>query len=169
MTVLVRHDPGCKWGRFDGEVDERATILSGEVRPGHSDAAKRFADTYTLHRVAGTSSGWIAVRYSDGSSDGEVYDTRGEAVAFMWPNEDWYFYCTLAAAPTMSVCAAESVLRWRRVMAEVERPDRDQPQGGIEVIEFLTSEDRAAQERAARTGRGLLAVGHRTSGDRKQR
>ena len=85
----------------------------------------------------------------------------------MWPNEDWYFFCTLAAAPSMSVCAAESLLRWRRIMSEVERPDRDVPGGGLEVIQFLTEEDRAAQEMAARTGRGLLPTAHRLFGNRK--
>lgn len=162
IPVLVSHDPGCKWSRFDGEVDENANILSGQVRPGHSDAAKRFADLYNLHRAAGTLRGWIAVAYADGSGDGEVYESRGEAVSFAWPWEDRYFFCTLDAAPNMTVCQAESLLRYRRVMAEMERADRDQPHGGREVIPRLMAEDQEAQIQAVRTGHGMVAMGYRS-------
>lgn len=154
-TVLVRHDPGCKWGRFEGTVNERAEILTGEVKPGHSDAAKRFSDTYNLHKAAG-SRGWIAVGYADGQSDGSVYDTRADAVRHMWPREDRYFYAILDSAPSMSVCAAESVLRWKRIMSEIEEPD-----SGMEVIPRLAVEDQEAQIRAVRTGKGALALGRR--------
>lgn len=157
--VLVKHDPGCKWGRFEGSVSPRAEILSGGVMPGHSDAAKRFSDWYNLHKAAG-STGWIAVALADGQTDSQVYDTRQDAVAHMWPREDRYFYCVLTA-PSMSVCAAESVLRWKRIMNEVEAPhtDRDAPNGGLEVIPRLAAEDQEAQIKAVRTGRGHLALG----------
>ena len=160
VPVLIRHDPGCKWSRFDGEVDEHANILSGEIKPGHSDAAKRFSDTYNLHRAAGTTRGWIAVKYADGSSGDEVYDSREEAIRFTWPFEDLYFFCTLQQ-PSMTVCAAESLLRYKRVMAEMEKPDRDAPHGGREVIPRLTAEDQEAQIRAVRSGHGMVAMGYR--------
>lgn len=160
MTVLVKHDIGCKWGRFEGEVDAKANILSGQVNPGHSDAAKRFSDMYNLHKAAGTVRGWIAVRYSDGSSNGDVYETREDAVGDLFPWEDRFFYATLQQ-PSMSVCAAESILRWKRIMSEMEKPDRDLPHGGLEVVPFLTEEDREAQVRAVRTGRGTLPMAHR--------
>ena len=160
MTVLVRHDPGCKWGRFDGTVDEQARILSGGIRPGHSDAAKRFSDVYNLHRAAGTTRGWIAVAYADGSSSGDVYESRAEAVADCWPYEDRCFYATLSE-PSMSVCAAEAILRWRRIMAEMEKPDRELPHGGLEVIPHADLAGQETQIEAVRTRRGLLAMGHR--------
>jgi hypothetical protein len=167
-VVLVRHDPGCKWGRAtDVDIDSEGKVLSAVIGPGHSDAAKRFSDAFNLHRAAGTSSGWIAVSYADGRGGEVVYDTRDDAVQDRWPYEDRCFYATLASAPSMSVCAAESVLRWRRIMSEAERPDRDVPGGGLEVIEFLTAEDRAVAERAAITGRGLLAMARRITGNRK--
>lgn len=161
-AVLVRHDPGCKWSRFDGQVDAEARILAGEIRPGHSDAAKRFSDAYNLHKAAGTRQGWIAVALADGNSDGTVYDTRHDAVAHMWPNERWYFYCLLAE-PSLTVCAAESLLRYKRVMNEMEGPhtDRDAPHGGLEVIPRLAAEDQEAQIEAIRTGRGHVALGYR--------
>lgn len=163
MTVLTRHDPGCKWARFDGTVDERANILSGEVKPGHSDAAKRFSDTYNLHQAAGTHSGWIAVSLADGSSGDDVYQTRQEAVIFMWPNERWYFYATLAGAGNMTICAAESLLRYQRVMNEINgaHMDRDLPAGGLEVIPRLSLEDQEEQIRAVLGGGGYIPMGYR--------
>ena len=162
MTVLVKHDPGCKWGRFDGTVDEQANILSGGLRPGHSDAAKRFADGYNLHKAAGQVRGWIAVRYLDGSSDGTVYDSRADAVGGCFPWDDEFFYATLSQPP-MSVCAAESLLRYKRIMSEMDRAhtDRDAPHGGLEVIPRLAAEDQEAQIAAVRSGRGFIPMGHR--------
>lgn len=162
MTVLVPHDPGCKWGRFDGTVDGDGRILTGEVRPGHSDAAKRFSDTYCLHKAAGTVRGWIAVRYADGSSDGVVYDSRGDAVRHCWPREDQFFYCSLAER-SMSVCAAESVLRWKRVMADIDRAalDRAAPHGGREVIPHASFTDQEAQIAAVQARQGMVAMGYR--------
>lgn len=163
MTVLVKHDIGCKWGRFEGTVDEHANILTGGLRPGHEDSAKRFADAYNLHRAAGTLKGWMAVRYSDGSSDGTVYDTREDAVRTKFPWEDDYFYAVLTAAASMSVCAAASLLRYKRVMAEIDRGhvDRDAPHGGLEVIQRLTAEDNEKQMAAVRSGRGFIPMGYR--------
>lgn len=165
MTVLVRHDHGCKWGRVgaEAEIDDKGHVTGYKPGTGHTDAAKRFSDTYNLHKAAGTQSGWIAVRYQDGSGGTDVFDSREEAIRHMWPREDWYFYCSLQE-PAMSVCAAESVLRWKRIMSEVEKPDVEAKQGGLEVIPFLAKEDRAQQVTAALTGRGLLPMGYRKKG-----
>lgn len=167
MINLVAHDPGCGWARIGTEAEiENGRIVGGKLGQGHSDAAKRFSDTYNLHRAAGTCSGWIAVRYADGDDGMDIFDTREEAVDFMFPYEDRYFYCTLTQ-PTLSICAAESLLRWKRIMSEVEKPEREAPHGGLEVIPYLTAEDRAEQVQAVKTGRGLLALGHRLRSNRK--
>jgi hypothetical protein len=162
VTILVKHDRGCKWGRFEGTVDKDANILSGGINPGHSDAAKRFSDAYNLHKAAGQVRGWIAVRYGDGSSDGTVYDSREDAVRDCFPWEDNFFYATLTQ-PAMSVCQAESLLRYKRVMSEMDRAhtDRDAPHGGLEVIPRLTDEDAEAQIEAVRTGKGFIPMGYR--------
>lgn len=163
MTVLVAHDPGCRWARLGAEAEiDAAGQVVGVLHEGagHSDAAKRFSDTYMLHKAAGTAAGWIAVKYEDGSGGQEVYHSREAAIEALWPYEDRYFYCTLQA-PAMTVCAAESVLRWRRVMSGIEKPDRDYHGGGLEVIPRVASEDQEAQIQAVRTGRGFLALGHR--------
>jgi len=161
--VLTAHDPGCRWARAGAEaqISEHGRVTGqASTGAGHSDAAKRFSDTYNLHRAAGVTCGWIAVRYFDGSGGADVYPSRAEAVAAMWPWEDDYFYATLTA-PSMSVCAADSVLRFKRVMSEMERPDRDAPGGGLEVIPRLTREDQEAQIAAVRTGAGHIALGRR--------
>jgi len=163
LAVLVSHDPGCRWARMGAQAEISASgRVTGVRHPGagHSDAAKRFSDTYTLHKLAGAARGWIAIRYLDGSGGQDVYDSRASAVADRWPWEGEYFYCSLAER-SMTVCAAESVLRYRRVMAEMERPDRDMRGGGLEVIPRLANEDQEAQIEAVRTGRGALAMGHR--------
>lgn len=163
--VLVRHEPGCRWARIgaSAQTDAEGQIIASIAGGGHSDAAKRFSDWFNLHKSAGTARGWIAVALADGASDGEVYDSRAQAVRFMHPNERWFFYATLSAAPSLSVCAADSLLRTKRVMSEVEggHTDRDAPHGGLEVIPRLTMADVENQIRAVRSGRGLLALGYR--------
>lgn len=126
------------------------------MTPGHSDAAKRFSDAYNLHRAAGTSRGWIAVRYADGSAELAVYDSREDAVADCWPWEDDFFYCSLTQR-SMTVCQAESLLRYKRVMSEMDRAhlDRDARGGGLEVIQRLTAEENEAQIAAVRAGRNV--------------
>lgn len=169
MTVLVKHDRGCRWARegAEADIDSEGRITSIRTGTGHADSAKRFSDTFNLHRAAGTTSGWIAVRYSDGSGGTDVFDTRDEAVIHMWPNEDRYFYCTLASAPSMSVCAAASLLRWKRIMSDAEKPDREAEHGGLEVIPFLAAEDREQQIAAVQSGTGLLPMAHRQNGNRR--
>jgi hypothetical protein len=48
--------------------------------PRYSDAAHRAADLLTAAFVDGLTGGWIALRLSDGGSDGKVYVTRRGAV-----------------------------------------------------------------------------------------
>ena len=66
MTVLVKHDRTCpKKGR------------------GHDDAAKRIYDTYHLHRTAdqfGALGKWFAAALNDGTTDGQIYDSRKDAI-----------------------------------------------------------------------------------------
>jgi hypothetical protein len=151
VTVLVSHDPGCKYARPEGG--------------GHSDAAKRLSDTYNLHRAAAGfhARGVFAAALADGTSDGILYDSRADAVRHQHHNEQFYAYIRLGA-PSMTVCAAESVMRFQRHGYELARRhvDReDRAHGGREIIPRLTNED---QERQIRAMRGLvrlpIALGH---------
>lgn len=144
MTVLVEHDPGCKYARLEGG--------------GHSDAAKRLSDTYNMHRAAlgFHGQGVIAVSLADGTSDNEVYPDRESAVAHQHHNERWFAYIRLNA-PSMSVCEAESAMRWQRQAASLAPAELGEANGGLEVIPRLTLEDRERQIAAMR-GRVRLPI-----------
>lgn len=148
MTVLVKHDHGCRYAR-----DELG---------GHTDLAKRFADWYNLHKTAGAPNGhWIAVSLNDGSSDGSAYPDRKTAMRFQHGNEKWFAYVQLGPA-TMSVCEAESVMRWQRQTHRLQERfvDKDERQGGLQVIPRLNREDLERQMAAIRSGRGAIALGY---------
>ena len=65
MSAQFTHDPGCEYARDPAHAG---------LPYGHEDAARRVADTYMLHRLAGGRLGSVgkvfAVALHDGSSDG---------------------------------------------------------------------------------------------------
>lgn len=151
MTVTVTHDPGCKWAR--------------PGHPGHSDAAKRVQDWYNLHRTAGQGFGIysnlnkiFAVALQDGASDGVLYDTRSDAIRHQHHNEKYYAYLRVERY-IMSVCQAESVLKWHREaynqgLVFVDRDTAVRVPGrkvitvaDMEIIPRMTVEDHARQLR----------------------
>jgi hypothetical protein len=122
----------------------------------HSDAAKRFCDTYNLHKIgAGRASlgKWIAVRLSDGSSDDTLYDDKREAVTHQHHNEHLYAFVCIAP-PTMKVCDAEVLIRTHRKMydAGMRMTDPDHRHGGMDLITRLTQSDQLAMARGSVTG-----------------
>ena len=141
------HDRGCRYARPEGG--------------GHSDAAKRIADAYNLHKVAGACVGWwVAFALADGSSDDEVYPTKAEAVRHQHHNEWWFTFVKIG--PThMTVCQAESLLYMGRMQSKLKLADRDDRRGGYDVIPRLTIEDHWRQMEALRTGQGAIALGYR--------
>jgi hypothetical protein len=141
--LLVRHDPGCRYAREDNG--------------GHSDAAKRISDWYNLHKTAGGRIGQVfAVTLAAGSSNGDLYDTRAEAVLHAQHHEHWLAFIKLGPA-SMSVCQAASVLYMERMAAHLRLADRDDPRGGRVLIPRLNNED-AARQIAALTGAVDLPV-----------
>lgn len=142
MTVLVQHDPGCKFARPDDG--------------GHSDAAKRLSDHYNLHMtcLGFGFHGIFAVNLGDGSSDGERYPDRASAMRFQHGRERNFAYIRLQA-PHMTTCEAESALRWQRQAAVLAPAQIDEPGGGLEVIPRLTMEGREQQIAAMRFGRPI--------------
>lgn len=139
MTVLVVHDPGCRYARpADG---------------GHTDAAKRTADAYNLHLLAGAGmvpnpsvGQWLAVALADGRSDGVLYQTRRDAVRHQHHNEQLYAYLRIVPS-SMSVCEAEAFLRMHRLAYDngFRLTDPEAPGGGREIIPRLSREEFAAQ------------------------
>lgn len=93
---------------------------------------------------------WVAVRLSDGRSDGTLYDLKRDAVRHQ-PSEQMCAYVRIPPNG-MGVCAAESFLAvhrklynggWRLV-------DPDAQHGGRQVIPRLTQQDQARQTAALR-------------------
>jgi hypothetical protein len=97
------------------------------IAPAYSDAAKRCSDLVTLHATCGSVTRWVAIRLSDGGSDGAVYDSRAEAISHQLRPE----YCTYVCVPPggMAPKEAEAVLwYWRQLVdANVRDDDPAQP------------------------------------------
>lgn len=102
-AVADPHDHGCP--------TRNRTPLGG-----HSDAAKRFSDNMNLHLAADRDNAvgkWISVALRDGSSDGVLYDSFGDA---QWHHQNKPLEYTFAMIPPtgMNPCRAESLLRFYR-------------------------------------------------------
>lgn len=150
VPIIMAHDPGCRYAR--------------EANGGHSDVARRTSDLYNLHRMLiGNRGGVIAVRLSDGQSDGEIYPDRETAMRHQHHNEKWYCYIDLGAAPVMTVCNAAALLRFHAHAAELAPAVRDaKPGSTLEVIPRLTIADRERQIGAMMGRNGLhVALGRR--------
>ena len=139
--IIVAHDRGCRWAR--------------EPLGGHSEAARRLADRYNLHKSMGVRFGWIMARFADGRADDDaVFPSRAEAVTHSHHNERDHCYVELKA-PSMTVCEAAAVLRFQAHSRRLAPADRDANGGGLVVIPRLNLED---QERQLAALRGELAL-----------
>lgn len=159
VPVLVRHDVGCKFARASDDLtlDDEGRILTGSITPGHSDAASRIADCYNLHKAAGAINGWwIAVSLATGESDGDAYPDKAAAVWHQRNCESWFAFLRIGPA-AMSVCEAESQLRWHRQQSKLRLNDREYKNGGLQVIPRLRIED-IDRQMAAMGGHGGLPV-----------
>lgn len=117
-----------------------------------TDAGKRVADEYALHRLAdeyGHIGKWFAVRLTDGTSDHVLYESKQSAVQHQHHNED--FYAFIQVGPWgMSARDADAFLAVQRRMydAGLRMADPDSISGGKEVIKRATQEDQRNQIRA---------------------
>lgn len=80
--------------------------------PRYSDAAHRSADLITQGFVDGHTGWWIALRLSDGGSDGKIYQTRQAAIAFQL-HESQCAYAQIILGG-MSPKEAEAFLKFNR-------------------------------------------------------
>lgn len=114
----------------------------------HSDAAKRASDQVNLHLAAQGLEAfrkWVALRLSDGGSDGVLYDSKIMAVRHQADEQLCAYVCV---PPTrMSVCSAEAFLSFTRraYNAGFRLTDPDSRTGGPDVIRRLTTKDQAMQ------------------------
>jgi hypothetical protein len=114
----------------------------------HSDAAKRLADTYNLHRMAlghDAIGKWFAVALADGTGDGVVYDSKYDCVRHQNHNEQYYTFIKINP-PSMSQCEADVMLRTARQLYDkgLRMSDPDHKHGGPDLITRLTVEDQLA-------------------------
>jgi hypothetical protein len=138
------HDRACEY----------ALEAEDSGRPyGHSDAARRTADIYMLHRIAGGLLGTVgkvfAVALSDGRGDGVLYDTLADCIRHQKHNARWYAYLRVGRGE-MTVCQAASFLK---LHADADATgltftDRDDPSYAMELIPRLTAEDHQRMTRA---------------------
>lgn len=90
------------------------SVTVADLAPKCGDAARRMADTITLHAIAGQAARWAAIRLRDGGSDNTAYDSRSDAVRHQLSPE----YCTYVLIPPggMQIREADAVLSfWRQV------------------------------------------------------
>jgi hypothetical protein len=117
----------------------------------HSDAARRLADTYNLHRTAlGLDSvgKWFAAALADGTGDGVLYDSKSDCVLHQKHNESNYTYVKIV--PTgMNACEAHVMLATARRLYDhgMRMVDPDHRRGGLDLIKRITVEDQLAAMR----------------------
>lgn len=91
---------------------------------GFSDAAKRASDQMLVHLSAGehTIGRWIAIRLSDGGSDGVAYELLAEAIRFqLHPTQCMYLQIAAGGIPPKE---ADVMLGYyRRAYDNGHRPD----------------------------------------------
>lgn len=98
---------------------------------------------------------WIAVRLSDGSTDGVLYDTRRDAVKHQ-AYEKQCAYLSLRQAPGgMDIQAAYAVLKFHRDAYDAGYvfTDPEHPTGGIDMQMPIAMEDLRSQIRRLHTKR----------------
>jgi hypothetical protein len=92
---------------------------------GYSDAARRASEVVTLHVLAHIPPGavfpdwngpapWVAIRLSDGGSDGNLYPSKADAVRHQLVREQCAY---IRIPPTgMNIAEAENQLKWVRAL-----------------------------------------------------
>lgn len=91
-----------------------------------SDEGKRMAAAHELARAVGGVRRWIAVRLSDGGTDGAVYDTRADAVAHQLHERQCY-YCHVQPG-TMTAREATAIIAAVRQIYATGKVDLSSPE-----------------------------------------
>jgi hypothetical protein len=132
--------------------------------PESFDAAKRLSDTVNNLGTHKTHeelvNGWIAVRLSDGTWDGVLYDSRHSAVSHQSNEFLCAYLSTRSAQSGMTPRDAHTFLAFHRSAydAGFRLPDPDHKNGGKELIVPATRQDMRSQVR-----RLIIAGGRQSS------
>lgn len=81
-----------------------------------TDEGRRLSDAVDLARLTGGAGRWIAARLSDGGTDGQVYDTRADAVRHQL-HEEQCAYLLVPPAPMPPAEATAWLALHRRMYA----------------------------------------------------
>ena len=111
----------------------------------HSDAAKRCSDTYRLHRTAkglDAIGQWFATALADGTTDGELYESKSDAVRHQHHNEQMYAFICISPGD-WTPCEAEEFLALQRMLYSrgIRLTDPDHVRGGRQVVQRAGIED----------------------------
>lgn len=123
------------------------------AKPESYDAAKRLSDIVnnlgTHKTYEELVNGWIAVRLSDGTWDGVLYDSRHSAVTHQSNEFLCAYLSTRSAQSGMTVRDAHTFLAFHRAAydAGFRLPDPDHSNGGKELIPPATRQDIRSQTR----------------------
>ena len=101
IPLLVNHNPHCTY-----------------KAQGHTDEAKRIADTVTMHWLAQSMDvcgKWVAFKLSDGKGGMDLYPRKYDAVRHS-ANPKYMLYICLQAGG-MSICEAEICLNTARKLS----------------------------------------------------
>ncbi len=128
--------------------NEHAQWCRMKVFGNHEDAAKRIADTYSLHRIAADTLGltnigkFFAAALADGTTDGVLYDTKQDAVSHQKHNEQFYTFIKIGPWH-MTACDAAVMLKVSRSAYDkgLRLADPQSRSGGRELIKRATIED----------------------------
>lgn len=115
------------------------------------EAAKRLADTYNLHRIAGgydSIGKWFAAKLEDGRTDNVLYDTKLECVLHQKHNERFYTFIKICPSD-MNPCEAEVMLTTARQLYDkgIRMSDPEHRHGGPDLMKRLNASDQLAQMR----------------------
>lgn len=84
---------------------------------GFSDEARRAADQVNVHVAAlgrEACGKWVAIRLSDGGSDGTLYDTRPDAIRHQFHEQQCAYFCIPGVPTFLTAREAEAFLTYCR-------------------------------------------------------
>lgn len=113
--------------------------MSGVGAFGFSDEARRAADAVNLHIAAlghEAYGKWVAIRLSDGGSDGTLYDTRPDAIRHQLHEQLCAYFCIPPFGNLLSPPEAEAFLTYTRSLydAGYRIPDPTAPAPIVPLI-----------------------------------
>ena len=131
--------------------------------PAYSDAAKRASDIINSHRAFipwdELSHKWLAIRLSDGGFDGNLYDSKRDAVRHQLDEFLCAYVCFRNLVGGSTPKEMELFLKFNREAydAGFRLPDPDSASGGPDVLMTTAMHDALAEEQRIAAFRRWIA------------